>query len=116
MGYIDANEFAKSLGWKRAENILRLDREGNENKKPGIDILSDIIKAHPNFDFSFFLTGNKTKIDNTIVDAASEPKITTYSCTDCIHKQKEIDALKAALEAKEELLEMYRDKKNNRAS
>lgn len=46
------------------------------------------------------------------VDQATEPRITTYSCSDCISKQKEIDALRSALEAKEELLEMYRDKKN----
>ena len=43
----------------------------------------------------------------------SEPEIKTYSCQDCISKQKEIDALQKALEAKEELLQMYRDKKEN---
>jgi len=47
-----------------------------------------------------------------IIDTVNEARITTYSCTDCINKQKEIDALKAALDAKDELLEIYRHKKN----
>jgi hypothetical protein len=34
------------------------------------------------------------------------------NCPECISKQKEIDALKKALDATEELLEMYRGKKS----
>lgn len=37
--------------------------------------------------------------------------IKKIECQECISKQKEIDALKAAIEAKDELLELYRDKK-----
>ncbi len=44
---------------------------------------------------------------------AADPRVVTYSCKDCMSKQKEIDALKQALEAKEELLQMYREKKEN---
>jgi hypothetical protein len=38
-------------------------------------------------------------------------KIKRIECLECIGKQKEIDALKSALDAKDELLEMYRGKK-----
>ncbi len=55
---------------------------------------------------SYFFVKNETKETNTV----SEPSVKTYSCPDCIAKQKEIDALQKALDAKEELLNMYRDK------
>ena len=38
--------------------------------------------------------------------------ITRIDCTECISKNNEINALKQALAAKEELLEIYRDKKS----
>ncbi len=79
MGYESANEFAKSLGWTRAENILRLKREGNEKKKPGVEILEDIVKAHPQFNFKYLLTGDdrflKEKYPDTpkVKDTTKEP-------------------------------------------
>lgn len=79
MGFDSANEFAKSLGWSRAENILRLKREGNELKKPGVDILEDIMKAHPQFNFQYLLTGDdrflkdKYPGKNSIKDTIKEP-------------------------------------------
>lgn len=53
-------------------------------------------------------------------DYVHEPKnnyeinrsVNCTNCPECISKQKEIDALKKALDAKEELLEMYRGKKS----
>ena len=42
---------------------------------------------------------------------SNEPVYKYYECPECISKQKEIDALKQVIEAKEEALEMYRDKK-----
>lgn len=41
-----------------------------------------------------------------------EPAKYDIKCKECTAKQKEIDALKLALEAKEELLDVYRNKKD----
>ncbi len=54
-GFKDANEFAKSLGYSRSENISRLERKGKSG--PGIKVLTDIIEKYPDFDFNYFLTG-----------------------------------------------------------
>jgi len=113
-GCKNANEFAKSLGWERSENIKRLSR--NENAKPGLEILEDIAKTYPYFDFNFLITGKKSEEKNL----ANEPAITTYSCPDCIKKEEEKKVLQDKLHEKEkmvkyceELLEMYRGKKGN---
>lgn len=50
-------------------------------------------------------------ISNEIMEEQLEYRITRIDCSECIAKQKEIEALKTALEAKEELLQIYRDKK-----
>lgn len=44
-----------------------------------------------------------------------EPKIATDNCQDCISKQKEIDALRETLDAKEEILELLRGKRENQS-
>lgn len=50
------------------------------------------------------------------IDAVSEPyekyKIIRNDCQECISKEKQIEALTKALDAKDELLEMYRKKEN----
>lgn len=53
---------------------------------------------------------SKYKPVETKVDKVEEKTtvVTTFSCPDCISKQREIDALNKALDAKEELLEKYR--------
>lgn len=48
-----------------------------------------------------------------IIEEAPKP---TRVCKECLSKQNEIDALKQALEAKEELLQMYREKKGDCAA
>lgn len=115
MGYKDANEFAKSLHWKRAESILRLDRDGAENTKPGLDILSKIVKAHPNFDFLFFLTGVKKKHDEPEILTAQDAQVDMYSCPDCRprvkkikNQAKRIDDLEYTIEVQKELIEKLR--------
>lgn len=60
-----------------------------------------------------------SKNENTTTNISAEeeqeskkqhPEQKKFTCNECVSKQKEIDALKKALEAKEELLEMYRDR------
>lgn len=58
------------------------------------------------------------KENDTIAHTMEGPKVFTEPrlkkvCKECISKQNEIDALKQALEAKEELLQMYREKKGH---
>ena len=91
--------------------------------KDGVKIpvvsLSIIIKEHPELNARWLMTGegdmiissekNMYKLEESTPEVCSE-KITVYSCKDCISKQHEIDALKMALEAKDELLDVYRNK------
>lgn len=63
-----------------------------------------------------FPNRNISENNNTV----SEPEVTTYSCPDCIQKEKEKKDLEEKLRDKEkiieqceELLEMYRGKKGN---
>jgi hypothetical protein len=113
MHFEDANCFAKSLGWDRDENILRLNRPGHEEEKPGIKVLLDIAKIYPEFNFNYLLTGNKINHQNTISDedTANDPELKYYNCLECISKQKEIDRLTEELKDKKELLDFYRGKK-----
>lgn len=52
------------------------------------------------------------KEENSVNESAEKYNVKMIHCTECISKQKEIDALKLALEAKEELLDIYRGKKD----
>ena len=118
-GFVDANEFAKSLGWPRAEKILRLNREGNESVKPGIDILIDIATVYPNFNFIFLLTGNKAENQLAMSgeNSGSEDDNKYWPCNnvECLKEIKKLNDqlknLEDQLKDKSELLEFYRKKK-----
>jgi len=46
-------------------------------------------------------------------NSENAPNIEMYTCPDCVIKQKEITFLKKELELKDELLSLYRDKKES---
>ena len=118
-GFTDANEFAKSLGWPRAEKILRLNREGNESVKPGIDILIDIAAVYPDFNFIFLLTGNRADFKSALrsENSGSDEDDKNRPCNnaECLEEIKklndQIKNLEDQLKDKSELLEFYRKKK-----
>lgn len=54
---------------------------------------------------------NYRKITSSNQKGPEEPKITTYSCPDCIKKENTIKDLRKTIELQDELLERYRPKK-----
>lgn len=59
----------------------------------------------------FFTTDNGNVLNEPEADFKAAKKASTFSCIDCIEKQKQIEDLRGALADKEELLELYRGKK-----
>lgn len=53
------------------------------------------------------------KKENEVNESPEKYTVTRVNCLECILKQKEIDALTRALDAKDELLDMYRKKETN---
>lgn len=109
------NSFGKKLKASTGENIRLLTK--NENANPSLDILSEIVTLYPNINSRWFLTGEgemlltegeeqKQYAADEKHNISNEPKITVYSCQDCISKQKEIDALKIAIDALKETNQM----------
>jgi len=124
------NSFGEKLSSSSGERIRQLTK--NPNGNPGLNILAEILTKYPNINAQWFITGegqmlqtvddaNKYEKVTSVKDAAAEPlpTVVTYSCPDCISKQKELDALKIAIEAKDKyiyLLENGVPKKENKAS
>jgi hypothetical protein len=96
-GFKDANEFAKSLGYDRSENISRLERKGKSG--PGIKVLTDIVKKYPDFDFNFFLTGKNqphtyesTKRSEQAQQTPASPYRTSCKNPQCLSIISELEA------------------------
>lgn len=101
-----------------AENFRKLLKKHDAN--PSYKFIAELLKLYPEINYRWLLFGDgemfvqKNK-NNMIEDVSENYNIKSYSCPDCISKQKEIDALNIALEAKEELLEFYRGKKESKS-
>ena len=78
--------------------------------------MRQVVKATQIFDdlnANWFINGEGEMLNpGTDVSQANEPQ-TTYNCQECLEKERTINALKEALDAKEELLKMYRENKKN---
>lgn len=87
-----------------------------EEKIPAEYVLA-IVTKFPDINARWLLTGEGEMFEKGTTGVANEPvlpyKITRIDCPECISKKNEIDALKQALDAKEELLHMYRNKKKD---
>lgn len=104
LGYKSANSFALSLGYERSEKISKLKRD--EKAKPSVDVIEEILKKYSNANPKWLLLGEHPILFDEKLkqyeisesrNASSEPTVKTYSCPDCIDKQKEIDRLKEKL-------------------
>lgn len=108
--------FGKKLKSSTAENIRRMTL--NEKANPGLEILSEIITLYPQVNPSWLLTGTGSMIIDSkspknysqieSINFSDDPKVTTYSCPDCITKEREIKLLQQTIEALNELLNKYR--------
>ena len=95
----------------------------NQGKAISVDKLVALLRALPNLSARWLMTGegdmqpsgNNNLIPNRL-NASEEKRKTQRDCSDCILKDKEVYALKIALDAKEELLEMYRGKKEKQTA
>lgn len=115
-------DLAKNLGLKKASI--------NDWVSRGVDIpdkhVIKIIELFPDLPARWFITGEGTineeektytsKSDHDEIKEDAKFNITRIDCQECLSKQKLIDAQKAALDAKDELLELYRGKKGGSAA
>ncbi len=76
------------------------------------------IEIFPDLPARWFLTGEgemlvskKSEDPKQLEEGKSEYKITKINCSECIAKQREIDALKKVVVTQDRLIEMYEDKK-----
>lgn len=116
----EQKDLAEALGVKKQQvsNWLNLNEQIPVKHYPGI------IKYFTDLPARWFITGESEMLNKEVFPVQNESndpgtpynKVTSYSCPDCISKEKEINALKIALEAKEELLEHYRGKKESPAA
>ena len=114
---------AKNIRQKELADIFGITRQAvghyvKGRAKLSLEFFIVLIEKYPDLNANWLLTGkgnmlnsNKLYDEKHDIDPANDVKFTNYSCTDCISKQNEIDALKRALDSTEELLEMYRGKK-----
>ncbi|MFV0376875.1 MAG: hypothetical protein ACK5JD_06175 [Mangrovibacterium sp.] len=99
--------------------LLRMSQTGfkqmMDRKTMSVEVL-EAISNHFGKPMHYFFDEPVSKVSEPRVSYEKKPPgerdVRLCSCPDCIAKQKEIDALNKALEAKEELLEMYREKKS----
>jgi hypothetical protein len=96
---------------KMAEMVGMSDRSAYhgmiKNKRMKLKYLINLINNAGITSDQIFRSSTKYQQEE-LVNQANDPKVTIYSCPNCISKQREIDALNKALEAKDELLEKYR--------
>ena len=116
---------ARNIRQKELADIFGITRQAvghfvKGRAKLSLDYFILLIEKYPELNANWLLTGNGKMLNNNKqydeklgLASANDIKITNYSCTDCISKQNEIDALKRALDSTEELLEIYRAKKTN---
>ena len=89
----------------------------NQGKAISVEKLTALFRTLPNLNARWLLTGegnmyceeNKDLIIQPNIKIRNKPE-SSFECESCKAKDNEIDALKIALEAKEELLEIYRSK------
>jgi len=108
--------FGRRLKSSTAENIRKMTL--NENANPGLAILSEILTLYPEINPIWLLTGKgsmtvgadspKIYHQPEIVNFSDDPAVKTYSCPDCIAREKQIKALEQTVEALNELLDKYR--------
>ena len=93
----------------------------NQGKAISVDKLVALLKAVPSLNAGWLMTGEgniqaneKNNLAENEFNTNDKNKETPSECSNCVLKDNEVSALKIALDAKEELLEMYRGKKENR--
>ena len=101
------------------ENIRKMIK--NPDVNPSYSFIVELLRKYPEINWKWLLFGEGEMLNKKIDTAGAgeveqKYKMTKIDCQECISKQKEIDALKIALEAKEELLEMYRKRKDGEKS
>jgi hypothetical protein len=106
---IEPPEFYKKLGVNRTVWSGWI----NANKSISVAKIVLILTELKDIDARWLLTGEGEmiyEVNDKVEDGAMEYKITRIDCKECLSKQNEITSLTKALDAKDELLDMYRKK------
>nr|WP_321357219.1 helix-turn-helix transcriptional regulator [uncultured Draconibacterium sp.] len=82
-----------------------------DKKTMTVETLEKIAKYFKKEVHYFFDTSDRYTYVGSNQDIPEEPKITTYSCPDCIKKENTIKDLRKTIALQDELLERYRPKK-----
>jgi len=107
------NDFAKQIGLKRADVIYNII---SNKTKASTEIIELITNKFEKLNIRWLFTGHgEIFIDNNYTSIINEPEVPYGNkCKNCECLKHEIERLKEIIELKDELLEVYRPKKENR--
>lgn len=89
----------------------------NNKNEPNTEFCARLLMIFPDLRWEWLLAGQEPMLRNEeITDTENKNKYYQECCEKCLSREREIEALNKALEAKEELLQMYRSKKENLSS
>jgi hypothetical protein len=95
---LEPTSLSSKLGYKASEKISRLTRDGVKPKNPSIHIIEDILKAFPEINARWLITGEN--------DILAEESLAKYGiCDDCKEKNIIIKFLKEECAAKDKKID-----------
>jgi hypothetical protein len=94
--HLNPKKFGEKLGYSKPDKLYRLLKDNTNN--PSIHIIQDILKAFPDINARWLVTGEEKMI-------FEEPRTQYGYCKECIKKEAIIEHLKGELADKDKRIE-----------
>lgn len=95
---LNPTRLSRKLGYPKSEKLSRLTRESVKDNLPSFDILQDILKAFPEINARWLLTGEEDMV-------VEESRFQYGFCKECLKKEGEINRLEKQCAAKDKRIE-----------